>query len=115
MPVIAPTNMAGAIRAPAVETTLNGTDTLVYLQGNGQLLVLQNPTGASITPTISSNGPTTTRVEGIGNVSTASYAVGAIAAGASVMIQLDSIKLFLQGTTVTIGTGTGLVATLYNF
>ena len=114
MPVIVPTSIAGDGRVTATETVLNGTDSLAYVPGNGQLLVLRNPTGSAITPTISSNGPSTVRVPGVGAVPVSSFAVGAIAAGAVATIPLDSIAQFLQGANVTIGTGSGLVATLYN-
>jgi hypothetical protein len=110
MPAIVRTNVAGAGRKTVTETTLNGTDSFVY--GTGDRLILRNPTGGSISPVIDGDGGTTVAVAGIGDVSVASgYAVGAIAAGAIVTIDLDTIREYLQGT-IAITSGTGLIASI---
>jgi hypothetical protein len=94
------------------ETTLNGTDSLVYDQSKTPILVLRNPTAGALSPVIDGNGGTTVNVTGIGAVDVSGgYAVGSIAAGASVAIPLVTIREYLQGTIAITG-GTGLVASL---
>lgn len=111
MATITRTNVAGAGRKTVTETTLTGTaDTFTY--GTGDRLILRNPTGGAISPTIDGDGGTTVAVAGVGDVSVASgYAVGSIAAGAMVTIDLDTISAYLQGT-ITITGGTGLVGSI---
>lgn len=111
MPAIVRTNVAGAGRKTVTETTLNGTtDTLVY--GTGDRLIMRNPTGGALSPVIDGDAGTTVGVPGVGDVSVASgYAVGSIAAGAMVTIDLDTIAAYLQGT-VNVTGGTGLVAAI---
>jgi len=96
------------------QTTLTGTaDTFTYKPGQGQYLVLRNPTGGALSPTITGSANVATGVTGAGVVNTpAGYAVGSIPATTGcVIIPLDSIALFLKGT-ISITSGTGLVATL---
>lgn len=112
MGVIASTAMTGAGVRVMTETTLTASDTLAYDPGTpGSILVLRNPTGGALSPTITgSTASASIAVSGYGTVSAASgLAVGSIAAGAARVIPLDTIKLYLEGT-VTITSGTGLVA-----
>ena len=110
MPAIVRTNVAGAGRKTITETTLNGTDSFTY--GTGDRLLLRNPTGGSITPTIDGADGTTVAVAGVGDVSVSGgFSVGAIAAGAMVTVDLDTIAAYLQGTIAITG-GTGLVASI---
>lgn len=93
--------------------TLGGSNSFVYSRGANQFLVINNPTGSGIACTIDGDGGTTVGVPGVGAVSVSSgYSVGTIAAGASVVIQLDSIDAYLQGT-ISI-TGSGLTAFIIN-
>lgn len=106
---------AGAVIGvtPLTETTLTGTaDTFTYKEGQGQLLVLRNPTAGALSPVINGSANVATGVPGLGSVNTTTgFAVGSIAAGAARVIPLDSIALYLKGT-ISIATGTGLVASL---
>ena len=112
MGVIAATSMAGLGVRAMNETTLTASDTLAYdATKSCSILVLRNPTGGALSPTITgSTAPSTIPVSGYGNVSAAAgLAVGSIAAGAARVIPLDTIQKYLSGT-VTITGGTGLVA-----
>ena len=110
MPAITATSMGGPGQRVLVETTLNGTDSFTYEPGD--VLLLRNPTGGSITCTIDGAGGTTWPAQGIGTVDvSAGQSQGAIAAGAARVIPLDSIRAFLQGA-IAITSGTGLVAAL---
>lgn len=98
------------------ETTLDGSsDGFTYNTGKDALLILRNPTGGAISPTIDGDGADTVSVPGVGSVDISSgYAVGSIAAGDAVCIRLDTIAEYLAGT-ITISSGTGLVAALLEF
>lgn len=112
MPAIAATTMQGSGARVITSTTLNGTDSFVYRPGTRAILKLNNPTGGPLSPTIDGDGGTNVQVPGLGAVSVASgYAVGSIAAGATVAIPLDTISAYLQGA-ISITSGTGLVAQL---
>lgn len=112
MPAVAMTAMPANGRVAVTETTLNGTDSLTYISGAGQVLILRNPTGGSISPVIDGAGGTTVIRQGLGEVSVAAgFAVGAIAAGTTAMVSLDRISAYTQGA-VAINSGSGLVATL---
>lgn len=113
MATIAATSMQGVGSRPKTRTTLNGTaDTFTYRPGRGDILVLHNPTGSSITPVIDGDGATTAEIQGLGVVTTSGgYSVGAIAAGAEVLIPLDSIAQYLKGV-ITINSGSGLVGSV---
>lgn len=112
MATITRTNVSGSGRKTITETTLTGTaDTFSY--GSGDLLIMRNPTGGAISPTIDGDGGSTVPVSGVGDVSVSSgYAVGSIAAGAMVAIYLDTIAAYLQGTIAITG-GTGLVCSIH--
>lgn len=110
MPAITATSMQGSGVRVLTETTLNGTDSFTWAPGD--ILLLRNPTGGSITPTVDGDGGTTWASDGLGSVSvTAGLSLGAIAAGAARAIETDSIRAYLQGT-VAITSGTGLVAAI---
>jgi len=94
------------------QTTLNGTDSFVYTAGKSKYLILRNPTAGALSPTIDGSGATTRYLDGVGNVNIAAgFAVGSIAAGAAVCIELVNISAYLQGTIAITG-GTGLVGVL---
>ena len=113
MPVIAPTTvqtLSGS--ATLTQTTLNGTDSFVYVQGVSRYLVLRNPTAGALSPVIDGNGATSEYVPSIGTVATSGgFAVGSIAAGAVKIVDLHAISAYLKGDIAVTG-GTGLVATL---
>jgi hypothetical protein len=111
MPAITATSLTGQGARAVTETTLNGTDSLVYQPGD--ILILRNPTGAAISPTIvGSLAPSSFAVTGADtfNLSTG-RAVGSIAASAVRAIPLDTIREYLAGT-ISITSGTGLIAVL---
>lgn len=116
MPAIPVTNMSGPGVRAATEFTLTASDTLAYDPGApGSILTLRNPTAGALSPVMTGSlASAAIPVEGYGNVSAASYAVGSIPAGQARVIPLDSIKLYLQGT-VTITGGVGLVATFLKY
>jgi hypothetical protein len=111
MPAIVSTSMQGVgVRASTRTTLTSSGNTFTYVPGS--FLVLHNPTGGAISPVIDGDGGTTVDVQGLGTISVASgYAVGSIAAGAQVLIPLDSIALYLKGT-VSVTTATDLVASI---
>jgi len=110
MPAIVATSIKALGAAPVTETTLNGSDSLVYKPR--AILTLRNATGGSLSPVIDGDGATIAPTDGLGNVTVSGgFAVGAIAPAAMVAIRLDSIRSYLLGT-IAINSGTGLVATL---
>ncbi len=112
MPVIPSTKITSVGAAAVTETTLTGTDSFVYLDGITRFLILRNPTASAISPVIDGAGAVSEYLPGVGNVATASgFAVGSIAAGAVVAVDLASIRSYLKGD-IAINTGTGLVAIL---
>lgn len=93
-------------------TTMGASDTLTYVPGSGQLLTLANNTGSQISPVFTGSVTPTINVPGYGGtVSTAGGKTVAVPANSTVAFELDDISQFLQGT-VTITSGTGIIATL---
>lgn len=112
MPAITATTLTGPGARTTVETTLNGTDSLVFNTTKNPVLTLRNPTVGALSPVIVGSGATSVSVPGVGNVSvSAGFAVGSIAAGAGAIVPLNTISGYLAGN-ITITGGTGLVATL---
>lgn len=113
MATIAQTTVTG-VNGPvtATRTTMTATDTLTYVPGSGQRLTLANNTGSLVTATFAGSVTNSINVPGYGGVVSvaAGKAVG-VAANSTVVIALDTIAGFLQGT-VSITGGTGLIATL---
>jgi hypothetical protein len=115
---ITPTAMSGdVIVRTTVETTLTASDTLPFdaSRQNG-ILLLRNPTGGALSPTITGNtAPTAYPVRDAGVINLAAgLAVGSIPAGQSRVIPLDKMKAYLSGT-ITITGGTGLVAAFLQY
>jgi len=105
--------MGGPGQRVLVETTLNGTDSFTY--ETGDILLLRNPTGASITPFIDGADGTTWPSPGIGMITiSGGQSQGVIAAGAARAIPLDSIRAYLQGA-IDINSGSGLIAAILRF
>lgn len=113
MATIAQTTIADKIGEFTVtETTLTGTDVLVYAPGTGQRLTLRNPTGGAINITIDGAGSTAITPQGYGKTLdvSAGYVI-AVPAGAMKCVNLDKISAFLQGAVAVTGT-VGVVASL---
>lgn len=113
MATIAQTTVKG-VNGPvtATRTTMTASDTLAFQAGSGQVLTLANNSGSPITATFTGSVQPNINVPGYGGtVSTADGKAVAVAANSTVVLALDSISQFLQGT-VTITGGTGLIATL---
>lgn len=114
MPALNSTSIrAGGVVTPT-ENTMTASDTLVWDQNTANaVLVLRNPTGGALSPTITgSTANAALPVAGFGVVNAAAgLAVGSIAAAATRVIPLDSRREFLQGV-ITITGGTGLIATI---
>jgi hypothetical protein len=97
------------------ETALGASDTLTYSSGGRQLLILRNPTGASVAVTIDGSAGTTISPSGYGGtVSVASGKTINVAAGATRCVNLDTISAFCQGTVAVTG-GTGVYASILTF
>lgn len=112
MPVIPATKITSIGAVTATETTLNGTDSFVYIPGVTKFLILRNPTGSVISPVIDGDGSVSEYLPGVGSVATsAGFAVGSIAAGSVRIVDLDSVRGYLKGA-IAINTGTGLDAIL---
>ncbi len=119
MAVITQTNsVKGAASNGAVtltRTTLGATDTLTFVRGAGQQLVLFNTTAGAINVTLTGTAPVAVVPDGYGGtVSTAGGKSIAVAANGATSIELDDIHAFLSGTgAVTVTGGTGLSAVLF--
>ena len=115
MPAIVATSMAKGSPRASTRTTLGASgNTVPFVAGTGQTLVLHNPTGGSLTPTIIGAGSTTADLEGAGTINfAAGLSLGAVVAAAQIVVPLDFIAQYLKGV-VDITGGTGLVATLLN-
>ena len=112
MPAITATKLNAAGAIAVTETTLDGSDTFVFANKTA-ILTLRNATGGSLTPVIDGDGGTTVTIAGVGVIDvSAGYSLGAIAAGDVITIVLNSVNEYLKGT-ISINSGTGLVATLY--
>lgn len=122
MAIITPTPMpkvSNAAFGPGVFsavtlTTLGASDTFEYLRGTGQLLILRNPTGGTLSPLIDGTDGFSVQIPGWGLRGVAAgYAAFAITTLQTKLIWLDTIPGYLQGSVV-ITSGAGLVAGLIN-
>jgi hypothetical protein len=110
MPVITTTSILGDGAIVLNETTLNGTDSFTYKKGD--ILILRNPTGSPISPTIDGDGSTSVIVPGVGTINVAAgWAVGSIPANSARVIPLDTRAAYCKGMVAITG-GTGLVASI---
>lgn len=117
MATITSTNMQGSGERSVTTTTLDGSsDTFTYNRNLRPVLILHNPTGGPITPTIDGDGASEVLVAGVGDIDiSAGYTPeSAIAAGATIAIPLQSIGKYLAGTIAVTG-GSGLEAQLLEF
>ena len=122
MALITPTQMPKAVGpgfGPGVYdsvtlTTLGASDYFDYLRGTGQLLILRNPTGGTLSPVIDGANGSSVIIPGRGRVGVnAGYAAFAITSLQTKLIWLDTIPGYLQGS-VFITSGAGLLAGLIN-
>lgn len=115
MGTITPTSMTGTGDRVVNETTMTSSDTFAFKSSARSILVLRNPTGGALTPTIDGDGASTVGVSGVGNVDISSgFALASIPAGDVAAIPLDTISRYLDGTIAITG-GTGLVAALLEY
>ena len=97
----------------ATRTILSAADTLVYSSGANQRLVLWNETASPVVVTIDGSGGTTVSPAGLGQaISVAAGIAITVGADASVVVQLDKISAYCQGTVAVTG-GVGVTAMLW--
>ncbi len=94
---------------------LDASDQFVYQPDADQIMVLRNPTGSAISPVLTGNNVSSAHsVPGaIAMDLTGGFAVGAIAAGQSVAIPLDSVRFWIKGSISFINGGAGLECVIY--
>lgn len=115
MGTITETLLTGSGVRALTETTLTSSDTFTYRAAGQQVLTLRNPTAGALSPTITGSSAASFAVDGYGAVDpSGGLAVGSIAAGAHKVIPLDKVSKYLSGT-ITVASGTGLVATLTGY
>lgn len=109
MATIAQTNMRVGVPTtitPTSAAATGSTDTLVYNPGTYQLLEIRNTTGASVNCVIAGSAATTIAPDGYGGtISVSSGKSVTVAANGTVIVALDSIKSYLQGTVTTANSG----------
>lgn len=114
MATIAPTTLQGSGVRAVTETTLTASDTFTYLPNTGQMLIIRNTSGGSITVNIDGADGVQTPFQGVPAVNLQSgYFLAAMAVGVVRMIPLDSIAGFLQGV-IAVSGGSGATAILLN-
>lgn len=114
MAVIAQTNVSQAAPGPVTvsRTILSASDTLTYVQGSGQMLILFNTTASPVPATITGSAATTISPQGYGGtISVASGKVVTVPASGTVIVELDEISAYLVGN-ITVTGGTGVTAHL---
>lgn len=111
MALIAETKVQGVTGVALTVTTLTAADTLVYKQGAGQTLILDNTTAGSLTVVLNDSDVTSVQVVGVGAVSVSAGLSTVVAAGARAAILLDNSRRRWQGTIAVTG-GTGIKAVL---
>ena len=113
MAVIARNSLSGQGARTITRTTMTSSDTMTYIEGAGEILVLSNDTGGALTVVIDGDGASAAfPVAGVGTVNlSAGYSTGAIGAGVTVAIPLDTIREYLRGTIALTG-GTGIKASI---
>lgn len=112
MATIAQTNTQTGAPVTLTRTTMTATDTLTYIPGAKQTLILTNDTAGALTVNFTGSIKPTVPVTGYGSVATTAGKDVAVGIGATVAVNLDDISYFLQGTVAITG-GTGIKATLH--
>jgi hypothetical protein len=114
MATITPTSMQGSGSRAVTETTMTSSDTFTYVPMTGQILIIRNTSGGSITPVIDGADGVSTPFAGVGSVALQSgYFFAAMGAGVVRAVNLDDIFEYLQGTIAVTGCS-GATATLLN-
>lgn len=97
----------------ATRTILSAADTLVYSSGANQKLVLFNTTASPVVVTVDGSAGTTIAPTGMGqDVSVAAGIAITVGSSATVVVSLDKISAYCQGTVAVTG-GVGVTAHLY--
>ncbi len=97
----------------ATRTVLGASDTLGYVSGANQKLVLWNTTASPITLNIDGAGGTTVSPAGMGQAISIAAGVDVIVpASSTVVVSCDKFSVYMQGV-VTCSGGTGLTAHFY--
>ncbi|TNC05568.1 fibronectin type III domain-containing protein [Paracoccus marcusii] len=104
------TFVGGAGARPVTEIVLTATNDLTYEQGAGHVLILRNPTAASIDCVLRGADSTTVNFPGAPFISVAGGYSTPVPAGAVRAIPLDTVAAYLKGPVAV--TGVGLVAVL---
>ena len=103
----------GNLAVTLARNILSASDTLTYTPGSKQVLVLYNTSASLITATIiGSEAKTISPVGYGGTISVAAGKPISVPASSTVLLRLDDMSSFLQGT-VSITGGVGLTAHLY--
>jgi hypothetical protein len=115
MATITATSIGGSGVKTVTETTMTASDTLTYIPGAGQILRLRNATAGALTVTITGSAAVSRTYPEGGTVNyAAGFSTGSIGATTGdVLVKLDSISAYLDGT-VTLTGGTGIKASLLN-
>lgn len=101
--------------ATAEINILDDSEEFIYQADANQVMILRNPTGSPISPILTgSNPPSAYLIKGYGYADlTAGFPVGSIAAGQSVAIPLETLRLWIAGSRSYINNGTGLECSIY--
>jgi len=89
-------------------STLTASDTITY--SANEYILFHNPTGGSLTANIKGSSATSKQVDGVGSVSLSAGVDVTVAAGAYKVLNVNSRKEFMAGTTVTVTGAAGLTA-----
>lgn len=119
MAEVATVSMQGVREKSPTLTVLGASDTVPYEKGKGQILVIvPNVTSGSVTPNIVGNSaPTALEVPGGGtkDLSGGYTWAAAVADGKGTFLPLDTIREYLEGTTVTLTAADDAEAVLMTF
>jgi hypothetical protein len=117
MAVITKTNAQANAPVTVNATTLGASDTFVYDASKAvSLLILRNATAGSLSPVITGSAAVAPYVPGYGTASVAGgyTGFGAIAAGATKVLDLKAADVWLKGT-ITVTSGSGIIANLVEY
>ena len=89
-------------------STLTASDTITY--SANEYILFYNSTAGSLTATVKGSAATSKAVDGIGSVSLSAGVPVIVAAGAYKILNVNSRKEFMTGTSVTITGAAGLSA-----
>ena len=98
MAVLTKTTTQGVGARTATVTVASASDTFAFSKGTSQILILNNITAGALTPNLVGSAATDVGVPGYGTLDVSGgYTTPSVAAGAQVVIPLDSISSFLTG------------------